>query len=313
MLLLIEDAHWIDPTTEQLIGLTIEQSRDARLLVIITCRPEYAPPWGNHANLTRLALNRLGHRQSAELVAAVTGGRVLPAEVLAEIIAKTDGIPLFVEELTKTVVQSGLLEETPGAYRLRGPLPALAIPSTLQDSLMARLDRLAPAKEVAQVGAMIGREFSHRLLAAVLRLPAAKLDAALDELVRSELVARRGVAPERAYTFRHALIRDTAYNSVLKGQRVLRHGQIAAAIEASRARHRVSRPELLAYHCQEGGLAARSPGLLAAAGDAGGRPDRQPRGGDALPRRARAAAGARRRSAGATRSSSICKASSAAC
>jgi class 3 adenylate cyclase/tetratricopeptide (TPR) repeat protein len=267
VLLLIEDAHWIDPTSEELVGLTIEQSRDARLLVLVTCRPEYTPPWGNHANLTRLALNRLGQRQCAELVGAVTGGRPLPAEVLAEIVLKTDGIPLFVEELTKTVVQSGLLEETPAGYRLRGPLPALAIPSTLQDSLMARLDRLAPAKEVAQVGAMIGREFSHRLLAAVLRLPPAKLDAALDDLVRSELVARRGVAPDAVYTFRHALIRDTAYNSMLKGQRVLRHAQIAAAIEQLAPDTMASQPELLAYHCQEGGQAEAALRYWSAAGD----------------------------------------------
>jgi class 3 adenylate cyclase len=267
VLLLIEDAHWIDPTSEELVGLTIEQSRDTRLLVLVTYRPEYTPPWGNHANLTRLALNRLGQRQCAELVAAVTGGRPLPAEVLAEIVLKTDGIPLFVEELTKTVVQSGLLEETPAGYRLRGPLPALAIPSTLQDSLMARLDRLAPAKEVAQVGAMIGREFSHRLLGAVLRSPPANLDAALDDLVRSELVARRGVAPDTIYTFRHALIRDTAYNSMLRGQRMLRHAQIAAAIEQLEPDTMASQPELLAYHCQEGGQAEAALRYWSAAGD----------------------------------------------
>ncbi len=267
VLLLIEDAHWIDPTTEELVGLAIEQSRDARLLVLVTCRPEYAPPWGSHANLTRLALNRLGQRQCAELVAAVAGRRALPAEVLAEIIAKTDGIPLFVEELTKTVVQSGLLEETADGYRLRGPLPALAIPSTLQDSLMARLDRLAPAKEVAQVGAMIGREFGHRLLGAVLRMPPERLDAALDELVRSELVSRRGVPPDAVYTFRHALIRDTAYNSMLKGQRVLRHGHIAAAIEQIAPDTVAAQPELLAYHCQEGGQAEAALRFWAAAGD----------------------------------------------
>ena len=267
VLLLIEDAHWIDPTTEQLGALVVELSRDTRLLVLVTGRPEYTPPWGNPANLTRLALNRLGQRQCVELVGAVTGGRPLPAEVLAEIILKTDGIPLFVEELTKTVVQSGLLEDTPQGYRLRGPLPTLAIPSTLQDSLMARLDRLAPAKEVAQVGAMIGREFSHRLLAAVVRLPAERLSAALDELVRSELVARRGVAPDAAYTFRHALIRDTAYNSMLKGQRVLRHGQIAAAIEQIEPDTIATQPELLAHHCQEGGRAAQALRYWTAAGD----------------------------------------------
>ena len=267
VLLWIEDAHWIDPTTEQLAALTVELARDSRLLVLVTARPEYTPSWGSPANLTRLALNRLGQRQCAELVAAVTGGRTLPPEVLAQIVAKTDGIPLFVEELTKTVVQSGLLEDTADGYRLRGPLRNLAIPSTLQDSLMARLDRLAPAKEVAQVGAMIGREFSQRLLAATLTLAPAKLDEALDELVRSGLVARRGVAPNAVYTFRHALIRDTAYNSMLKGQRTLRHAQIAAAIGAVEPDTLATQPELLAWHCQEGGQAGDAFRHWLAAGD----------------------------------------------
>lgn len=267
VLMLIEDVHWIDPTTAELAALTIEQSRDMRLLIVVTCRPEFESPWGSAANLTRLALNRLGQRQSAELVAAVTGGRTLPAEVLAEIIAKTDGIPLFVEELTKTVLQSGLLEDAPDGWRLRGPLPALAIPSTLQDSLMSRLDRLAPAKEVAQVGAIIGREFSARLLGAVLRMTPERLSQALDELVRSELVQRRGVPPDESYVFRHALIRDAAYNSLLKGQRALRHAQIAAEIAALEPDTRASRPELLAYHCQEGGQADAAFDYWLAAGD----------------------------------------------
>lgn len=267
VLLLIEDAHWIDPTTEQLCLLVVELSRDARLLVLVTARPDYVPPWGTPANLTRLALNRLGQRQCAELVAAVTGGRALPQEVLAQIIAKTDGIPLFVEELTKTVLQSGLLEEAPDGYRLRGALPAFAIPSTLQDSLMARLDRLAPAKEVAQVGALIGREFSRRLIEAVLHLTPAKLGEALDDLVRSGLVARRGLAPDELYTFHHALIRDTAYNSLLRSQRVLRHGQIAVAIEQVEPDTLATHPELVAYHCQEGGQTAAALRHWRAAGE----------------------------------------------
>ena len=258
VLLLIEDAHWIDPTTAELVAATIEQSRDARLLVLVTCRPESAPAFAAAANLTRLALNRLGQRQSAELATAAAGGRALPEAVLAQIVARTDGIPLFVEELTKTVLQSGLLEDTPTGWRLRGPLPALAIPATLQDSLMARLDRLAPAKEVAQVGAMIGREFSRSLLAEVLQMAPDRLDAALDELLRAELVVRRGIAPDERYSFRHALIRDTAYNSLLKGQRVLRHAQIAAALESLEPDTVAGQPELVAYHCQEGGMASRA-------------------------------------------------------
>ena len=267
VLLLIEDAHWIDPTTEKLISLATELSRDSRLLLLITARPEYTPPWGSPANLTRLALNRLGQRQSAELVAAVTGGRPLPAEVLRQIIAKTDGIPLFVEELTKTILQSGVLEETEDGYRLRGSLQTLTIPSTLQDSLMARLDRLGSAKEVAQVGAMIGREFSESLMAAVLGLESTRLAKALAELVHSGLVTRSSVTTEPLYTFRHALIRDTAYNSLLKTQRVLRHGQIAAAIGLLEPDIVATQPELLAYHCQEGGKIDDAFGHWLAAGN----------------------------------------------
>ena len=267
VLLLIEDAHWIDPTTEQLVAQSIEQLVDARVLILITCRPEYAPSWGNPAHLTRLTLNRLGHKQSSALVAAVTGGKPLPPEVLAEIIRKTDGIPLFVEELTKTVLQSGLLEDTADGYRLKGALPLLAIPSTLQDSLMARLDRLAPAKEVAQVGALIGREFSQRLLAQVLRLPEAELAAALAELVSAGLVLAREFGADATYSFKHALIRDTASNSLLKSQWVLRHGQIAAAIESSDPETVASQPELLAYHYQQGGDPARAFGYWVKAGD----------------------------------------------
>ncbi len=232
VLLLLEDAHWIDPTTEELLGQAIDRLREARVLILVTCRPEYAPSWGNPSHLTRLALNRLGQRQSAALICSVARGKLLPAAVVDEIVRKTDGIALFVEELTKTVIESGLLRETAASYELDGPLPPLAIPSTLQDSLMARLDRLAPAKEVAQVGAVIGREFSLRLLAAVLpQMSPAQLDEAVQALVRAELVFRRGTAEVPVYTFKHALVRDTAYNSMLRSQRGQRHAQVAQAIE----------------------------------------------------------------------------------
>jgi len=232
VLLLLEDAHWIDPTTEELLGQAIEQLREARVLILVTCRPEYAPSWGNPAHLTRLTLNRLGLRQSAALIRSVAHGKALPAAVVDEIVRKTDGIALFVEELTKTVLESGLLRETPAGYELDGPLPPLAIPSTLQDSLMARLDRLAPAKEVAQAGAVIGREFPLSLLAAVLpQMSRQRLDEAVQDLVRAELVFRRGAAEDAVYTFKHALVRDTAYNSLLRSQRGVRHAQVAQAIE----------------------------------------------------------------------------------
>jgi class 3 adenylate cyclase/tetratricopeptide (TPR) repeat protein/ABC-type thiamine transport system ATPase subunit len=253
VLLLVEDAHWIDPTTEELVALLIDQLRDSRLLTLITCRPHYTPALGNPAHLTRLNLIRLSQRQCAALIDAVALGRSLPDQVQAEIIRKTDGVPLFVEELTKTVLQSGLLEDAGSGYRLAQALPELAIPSTLQDSLMARLDRLPAAKEVAQAGAAIGREFSKGLLAAVLQGSAARLDAALAELVRAELLVQRGVAPELSYTFKHALVRDTAYASMLKSQRALRHRQIAAALERVEPVAAAGQPELLAHHHQEAG------------------------------------------------------------
>ena len=258
VLMLVEDAHWIDPTTEELIALAVDQLRDSRVLTMITCRPEYSPSWGSPAQWTRLTLIRLGQRQCAALIDAVALGKALPAEVQAEIIRKTDGVPLFVEELTKTVLQSGLLEETAEGYRLVGPLPELAIPSTLQDSLMARLDRLAPAKGVAQAGAAIGREFSRRLLEAVLQAAPARLDEALADLVKAELLVRRGIEPETTYTFKHALVRDAAYNSMLKSQRVLRHRQIADALEQTEPETVATRPELLAHHHQEAGNTAQA-------------------------------------------------------
>jgi class 3 adenylate cyclase/tetratricopeptide (TPR) repeat protein len=268
LLFLVEDAHWIDPTTEELIGQLADRFRDARVLMLVTCRPEYMPSWSGASQLTRHSLSRLSHKQCMALVSAVTVGKALPAEVLAEIIRKTDGIPLFVEELTKTVVQSGLLQDTPSGYRLSGPLPTLAIPATLQDSLMARLDRLAPAKEVAQAGAVIGREFGHRLMADVLcAMPPRELDAALADLVHSELVFRRGTPPDATYSFKHALVRDTAYNSMLKSQRVLRHRQIAATLEQPDRAAAAAQPELLAYHHQEGGNAAAALRYWQAAGD----------------------------------------------
>jgi class 3 adenylate cyclase/tetratricopeptide (TPR) repeat protein len=267
LLMLIEDAHWIDPTTEEWIGLAVDGLRDARVLMLVTCRPQYLPSWGNPVNSTRLTMNRLSHRQSAALIETVTAGKPLPPELIDEIIRKTDGVPLFVEELTKTVLASALVEDTPAGYLLHGPLQTLAIPSTLQDSLMARLDRLAPAKEIAQVAAVIGREFSHALLAQVLQMPAAQLEQALDELLRAELVFRRGTPAEAGYAFKHALIRDTAYNSMVKSQRALRHAQIAHALERSEPQTVAAHPELLAQHHQEAGHGSEAIRYWTTAGD----------------------------------------------
>ena len=267
VLFLVEDAHWIDPTSEELIRQVAEGIRDARVVLLVTCRPEYTPSWSNASQLTRLSLNRLSQKQSMALVSAVAAGKALPADVVTEIIRKTDGIPLFVEELTKTVMQSNLLKDAPSGYHLSRPLPQWVIPATLQDSLMARLDALGQAKEVAQVGAVIGREFSHRLMAEVLcAMTAPALNAALANLVRAELVFRQGTPPDATYIFKHALVRDTAYNSMPKGQRALRHRQIAAALEPSN-RDAATQAELLAYHHQEGGNAAAALRCWQAAGD----------------------------------------------
>jgi predicted ATPase len=199
-------------------------------------------------------MSRLGRRQGADLVARVTGAKALPSEIVEQIVARTDGVPLFVEELTKTVLESGLLADAGDRFELSGPLPPLAIPTTLHDSLMARLDRLAAVKEVAQIGAVIGREFSHELLAAVSPLAADELAAAVDQLVGAELIFRRGVAPDATYSFKHALVQDAAYQSLLKSRRQQLHARIAQVLEEQLSEVAETRPELLAHHCAEAGL-----------------------------------------------------------
>ncbi len=258
VLALYEDVHWIDPSTLELLGLVIESIRQLPVLVLITFRPEFRPPWTTQTHVTTLVMSRLGRRQGADLVGRVAGEKPLPADVVEQIVARTDGVPLFVEELTKTVLESGLLTDTGDHYELSGPLPPLAIPATLHDSLIARLDRLAPVKEVAQIGAVIGREFSHELLTAVSPLAADKLGEALDQLVRSELAFRRGAPPKASYTFKHALIQDAAYQSLLKSKRQQLHARIARALEERLTDAGETGPEVLARHLTEAGLAERA-------------------------------------------------------
>ena len=219
VLMLFEDAHWIDPTSLELLTLTVARASQLPLLLLITARPEFTPPWPAEAHVTTLPLARLGRREGMTLVERSAGGKALPAEILEQILARTDGVPLFLEELTKTIIESGLLREEDGHYALDGALPPLAIPTTLHDSLMARLDRLAPVREVAQIGAAIGREFSYPLLSAVAHQPDDRLKEALDRLVRAELVFGRGEAPEAVYTFKHALVQEAAYASLLRERR----------------------------------------------------------------------------------------------
>ena len=216
VLLIFEDAHWIDPTSLELLAATVEHLPQLRALLLITSRPEFTPPWPSYPHTTTIPLSRLSRRDGTALILRVTGGKTLPKEVMEHILAHTDGVPLFVEELTKMVLEGGLLRQRNEDYVLEGPLPSLAIPTTLQASLMARLDRLSPVRDVAQIAAVAGREFHYELVNAVAGLPKQKLDEALEQLVRSELMFRRGEIPHAVYTFKHALVRDAAYDGLLK-------------------------------------------------------------------------------------------------
>jgi class 3 adenylate cyclase/predicted ATPase len=266
-LALFKDVHWIDPSTLELLSLLIERIRRLPVLVLVTFRPEFQPLWSGHAHVTTLTISRLGRRQGADLVARVTGDKPLPGEIVDQIVTRADGVPLFVEELTKTVLESGLLADAGDHYELSGPLPPLAIPATLHDSLMARLDRLAPVKEVAQVGAVIGREFSHELLAAVAPISANRLDDALEQLVHSELVFRRGTPPKATYSFKHALVQDAAYQSLLKSKRQQLHARIAHVLEQHLVEAGETAPEVLAHHLTYAGLPARAISYWREAGE----------------------------------------------
>ncbi|MFQ5973134.1 MAG: AAA family ATPase [Alphaproteobacteria bacterium] len=254
VLFVLEDAHWIDPTTLELMELVVDRVQDLPVLVLMTCRPVFSSPWAGRTHVTSLALNRLARRQCVAMVEEITRGKPLPREVLDQIIAKTDGVPLFVEELTKTVLESELLEGAPDRYILKRPLPQLAIPATLRDSLMARLDRLSPIKEVAQIGAAIGRTFPYELIAAVSPMGDSDLEDALDRLARSELIFRRGVPPKAIYTFKHALVQDAAYESLIKTRRHQIHARIAHGLEEYFPETIEAEPEALARHYTEAGL-----------------------------------------------------------
>src|SRR6516165_10208699 len=253
VLMLFEDAHWADATSLEVLDLTVERVRALPVLALFTFRPEYEAPWTGLSHVTGIALDRLAPAE-VEILAEHVAGRLLPPEVLAQIVAKTDGVPLFVEELTKAVLESGLLVEEPQGWRLDGPLPPFAIPATLQDSLAARLDRLAPVKEIAQIGAAIGREFSYPLLRAVASRDEPALRAALMQLEEAELLFRSGVPPDARYTFKHALVQDTAYETLLKSRRQMLHRQIADVLRGEFAAVAAAEPELVAHHLTQAGL-----------------------------------------------------------
>jgi class 3 adenylate cyclase len=249
VLLVLEDAHWIDATTLELVDLCLDRVASARVMMLVTTRPNFQHSFGGHTIVTKLALNRLGRDQIATIVNRLTNGKNLPAELLGIIATKTDGVPLFVEEITKTVLESGELRETASAYQLNGPLNRLTIPSTLYDSLMARLDRLQPVKEVAQTAACIGRDFDYGLLRAVSPLDDAALQNALERLTDAELIFGRGVPPDSSYIFKHALVRDAAYENLLKNRRQTIHAKLVEALEVTGAV-----PELLAHHATAAGM-----------------------------------------------------------
>lgn len=253
-----EDLHWVDPSSLELLTVLMHQVPTTRLYLLLTFRPEFTPPWGTRSHISQLTLSRLGRTQVAAMIEQVTGGKSLPAAVLRQIIAKTDGVPLFVEELTKTVVEAGVVQERRGRYELSGPLPSLAIPSTLQDSLMARLDRLGMAKEIAQLGATIGREFSYEVLQAVSLVEEARLQKGLAQLVAAELLYQRGLPPQAQYSFKHALIQEAAYQSLLKSTRQHLHWRIAQVVEARFPDVKELQPELLAHHYTEAGLISQA-------------------------------------------------------
>ena len=254
VLLVVEDLHWVDPTTVELLSRLLEQIADVRILALFTCRPEFNNPWTDNAAVTELTLNRLTSAEASELSRRVAGGKPLPAGIVSDVVAKTDGIPLFIEELTKTLLESDLLTEQRGRYELTAPLPPLAIPNTLHDSLMARLDRLSTTKALAQLGAAIGREFSFALVKAVSPWSDAELTEGLRRLVAAEFLYQQGTPPEAVYRFKHALIQDAAYQSLLKSTRQRHHQRIAAAIESALPDTVENQPELLAHHYTEAGL-----------------------------------------------------------
>ena len=265
LLMIFEDVHWIDPTSLEALGRGIDRIKAVGVLLIITHRPEFEPPWLERPYVTALTLNRLGEREIASMIDRVIGNNALPASIRQDIIERTDGIPLFVEEMTKAVLEA---ESQGAAERAVAGIPSssIAVPASLHASLMARLDRLGPAKEVAQIGAVIGREFSHALLAAVANKPEAELQSTLDRLVAAGLLFRQGVPPHATYLFKHALVQDAAYSTLLREPRRALHARIAETLESQFAEITESQPELLARHCTEAGLIAKAVGLWGKAG-----------------------------------------------
>src|SRR5271166_702170 len=259
VLMVFEDAHWIDPTSRELLDLTVDRVRRLPVLLAITFRPEFQPPWGGRSHVTSLALNRLGERDGEALVQTLAGNAALAPEIVAEIVERTDGVPLFVEELTKAVLESAAQGDRVAAVLGTASLAALSVPATLHASLMARLDRLGPMpKEIAQIGAVLGREFAYELIEPVAQRHERELQAALDRLGEAGLLFCRGVAPHSSYLFKHALVQDAAYSTLLRGRRQELHAAIAAALEREFPELVAAQPALLAHHLTAAGNTERA-------------------------------------------------------
>ena len=266
VLMIFEDAHWTDPSSLEAVGRAVDRLRTLRVFLIVTFRPEFEPPWIGRPHVTALTINRLAQREIDAMIDRIVGNKSLPASVRHDIVERTDGIPLFVEEMTKAVMEAeseGEAQRTAAAV----PSPALAVPASLHASLMARLDRLGPAKEVAQIGAAIGREFSHDLLAEVVRRPEAEVNSALDRLIAAGLLFRQSVPPHATYLFKHALVRDVAYGSLLRDQRQQLHGRIADVLAEHFPTTVEAEPEVIAHHYREAGMADAASTYFERAGD----------------------------------------------
>jgi class 3 adenylate cyclase/predicted ATPase len=265
VLMIFEDTHWTDPTSLEALGRAVDRIATLRVLLIVTFRPEFDPPWIGQPHVTALAIKRLTQREVGAMIDHLVGDTVLPEGIRQDIIERTDGIPLFVEEMTKAVLEAsseGAAEHAAAAV----PLPASAVPASLHASLMARLDRLGAAKDVAQIGATIGRDFSHALLAAVVRQPEAELGSAVDRLIAAGLLFRQGVPPHATYLFKHSLVRDAAYGTLLRQTRRALHARIAETLQSQFADVAERQPELLARHCTEAGLIEKAAALWGKAG-----------------------------------------------
>jgi predicted ATPase len=265
VLMIFEDVHWIDPTSLEALGRVVDRLRTLRVFLIITYRPEFEPPWIGRPHVTAFTVNRLGERDTAAIIDRLIGNKPLPASIKQDIIERTDGIPLFVEEMTKAVLEADGEE---ASARAAGsiPSPFVAVPASLHASLMARLDRLGPAKEVAQTAAVIGREFSHTLLSAVSRKQEPELQSALGDLIAAGLLFRQGAPPDATYLFKHALVQDAAYGTLLREPRRALHARIAEILENQFAEIAENQPELLARHCTEAGQIENAARLWGKAG-----------------------------------------------